>query len=246
MRILRLLAVFSALVIFLGCAGPVPDKNINVSEGVNPWTHLNWNNNPDNFQFAVVGDRAGNMVPGIFKRAVDKLNLLQPEFVLSVGDLIDGGKDNTIEELKAMHDEFDSMVNELNMPFFYTVGNHDITNEGMNRLWKEKHGKPYYHFTYKDVLFLVLCTEDLDYPEAGRTRISDKQVEYFRDILEKNKDSRWTFVFMHKPQWKPIYKGEPVKNWDVIESLLAGRSYTVIAGHQHEFSKTERNEMRYY
>ena len=37
-----------------------------------------------------------------------------------------------------------------------------------------------------------------------------------------------------------------MKNWDIIESLLAGRSYTVFAGHLHRFSKTERSGMRYY
>ena len=53
-------------------------------------TNLDFQNNPDDFQFAVIGDRAGGYRPGVFPVAVDLLNLLQPEFVLSVGDFIEG------------------------------------------------------------------------------------------------------------------------------------------------------------
>ena len=57
---------------------------------LNPWNHLELNNDPDHFQFAIVSDRAGGHRPGVFMDAVNKLNLLQPEFVMSVGDLIEG------------------------------------------------------------------------------------------------------------------------------------------------------------
>lgn len=56
-----------------------------------PWTSENFRNNPDNFQFAVIGDRTGGANPqGTFDIAMDQLNLLQPEFVINVGDLIEG------------------------------------------------------------------------------------------------------------------------------------------------------------
>ncbi|MFM1875999.1 MAG: hypothetical protein RL266_1736, partial [Bacteroidota bacterium] len=55
-----------------------------------PWTHLNFKNNPDNFQFAIVTDNTGGMRRPVFETAVTKLNLMQPEFVMSVGDLIEG------------------------------------------------------------------------------------------------------------------------------------------------------------
>ena len=55
-----------------------------------PWTDLDFYNDPDNFQFAIVTDRNGGNRPGIFTDAVSKINLLYPEFVLSVGDLING------------------------------------------------------------------------------------------------------------------------------------------------------------
>ena len=52
-----------------------------------PWTDLNFYNDPDNFQFVIVSDRTGGNRPGIFEDAVKKINMLYPEFVLSVGDI---------------------------------------------------------------------------------------------------------------------------------------------------------------
>ena len=56
----------------------------------NPWTSLDLNNKAEDFQFVIVTDRTGGRRPGVFTQAVEKINLLQPEFVMSVGDLIEG------------------------------------------------------------------------------------------------------------------------------------------------------------
>src|SRR5687768_4262790 len=68
---------------------PGPDLRIEVGEK-NPWTNLKLNNDPREFRFAIVSDRTGGHRAQIFSRAVERLNLMQPEFVLSVGDLIEG------------------------------------------------------------------------------------------------------------------------------------------------------------
>src|SRR5262245_47461124 len=109
------------------------------SESRNPWTHLKLNNNPDDFQFEIVSDRTGDHREKIFSRAVEQLNLLQPEFVLSVGDLIEGytrDRDKVLNEWK----EFQGYVARLQMPFFYVPGNHDVTNPDMEKIWEEKFG----------------------------------------------------------------------------------------------------------
>src|SRR5690242_7591922 len=63
-------------------------------ESRNPWTSLNLNNKDRDFQFVIVTDRTGGHRPGVFGQAVKKINLLQPEFVISVGDLIEGGSED--------------------------------------------------------------------------------------------------------------------------------------------------------
>ena len=96
----RLLAVTLAFAVIAGAVALSQNaarKPISSQEGLqveaesrNPWTHLKVNNDADDFQFAIVSDRTGGHRAKIFSRAVEQLNLLQPEFVLSVGDLIEG------------------------------------------------------------------------------------------------------------------------------------------------------------
>jgi hypothetical protein len=204
---------------------------------VNPWTSLDVQNDPENFQIAIVSDRTGGARPGIFEDAITKLNLLHPEFVMTVGDMIQGYTENK-KALDREWEEFNGFVKQLKMPFFYLPGNHDVSNGTQREDYKKRFGRLYYHFTYHDVLFLCLCTDE---PEQGR--MSDEQVEYFRKALDENKSARWTLVFMHRPLWSE--KREGGNNFDKFEKLLSGRKYTVIAGHVHTYLKHERNDSRY-
>lgn len=204
-----------------------------------PYNHLRLNNDPCNFQFAIVTDRTGGHRPGVFMDGVNKLNLMQPEFVMSVGDLIEGYTMDTTE-LRRQWDEFESFVNQLQMPFFYLPGNHDITNEIMERVWKQRFGATFYHFVYKDVLFLCLNSEDRR-RGAGRGTISDEQFEYIKKVLDNNQDVRWTLLFMHQPLWHQ----QNTERWQEVEQLLKDRQHTVYAGHEHRYVKETRNNGKY-
>lgn len=148
---------------------------INLAEA-KPWTSENFQNNPDNFQFAVIGDRTGGSDPrGIFDRAMDQLNLLQPEFVINVGDLVEGYTDDQ-ETANAMWDEVMPMINKLEMPFFFVTGNHDLGNKTMTQVWLDRFGATYYYFVYNDVLFLVMNSEDPSNPIPEDVGV--KTIEY--------------------------------------------------------------------
>ena len=87
-----------------------------------------------------------------------KVNLLEPAFVVSVGDLIEGyTSDQT--RLDKEWDEFEGFIDQLDVPFFYTPGNHDMSNSVMSETWRARFGPSYYHFVYKDVVFLVINSE---------------------------------------------------------------------------------------
>lgn len=208
-------------------------------DGPNPWSSLEVNNNPDQFQFIVVTDRTGGHRPGVFEEAVQKINLLQPEFVMSVGDLIEGyTEDTTI--LNSEWDEFTGFIDQLEMPFFYVPGNHDLTNPVQGVEYEKRFGRTYYHFTYKDVLFLCLNSED-QFRGAGRGTISEPQFNYIRETLIANQEVRHTFIFLHQPLW---IQDDP-KYWPQVEDLLKDRPHTVFAGHYHHYVKRERNNGRY-
>ena len=184
-------------------------------ERVNPWTHLDLRNDPGHFQFAIVADRTGGHREGVFADAVGKLNLLQPEFVMSVGDLIEGYTENR-ETLDAEWDEFDGFVDALDMPFFYLPGNHDISNEVMAEVWAERLGRAYYSFVYRDVLFVCLNSEDGEPANVG-----PEQRDWLAGVLAEHGDVRWTLVFVHKPLWNYADDGElRDTGWAEVEELL--------------------------
>jgi serine/threonine-protein phosphatase CPPED1 len=207
----------------------------------NPWTSLKLNNDPDQFTFAVVSDRTGGHREKVFSRAVQQINMLQPQFVLSVGDLIEGYtvKEETID---GEWNEFDGYVKRFEMPFFYVPGNHDLTNKTMVTKWGERYGKRYYHFTYRGALFLCLCSEN---PQSdGMGTIDKEQQEWVSRTLDANKDVKWTFVFMHKPLWTA--KDLDKNGWAAVEKALAGRKHNVFVGHVHRYQVFERNGTQYY
>src|SRR5207247_10126493 len=131
MRRLFMLAA-TVLVIVLATAlsqAPVPptgELRVELEER-NPWTNLHLNNDPADFRFAIVSDRTGGHRARIFSQAVEQLNLLQPEFVLCVGDLIEG-KSDKVDALGDEWKEFQTYVARLQMPFFYLPGHHDLSN----------------------------------------------------------------------------------------------------------------------
>lgn len=142
-----------------GSAEEASGIQVDKRPGPNPWSHLQFPDARAEFQFAVIGDNTGGAYPGVFDKAMTKLNLVQPEFVLSVGDLIEGYSNNR-ESLIAEWEGIDASVGKLDMPFFYVVGNHDIGDAASADVWRERLGRTYYHFVYKEVLFLCMDTED--------------------------------------------------------------------------------------
>lgn len=243
----KVLLASVALALALGAMAlsgdPAPQADLVVEiEDRNPWTHLRLNNQPETFHFAIVSDRTGGRRAQVFSMAVDQINLLQPAFVLSVGDLIEGyTKDK--RKLDAEWKEFQSYVAQLQMPFFYVPGNHDLTNAVMEEDWKERFGRRYYHFVYKDILFLCLNAMD-PFDSQATVQVGKEQLDYFEKVLKENQNVRWTIVALHKPMW--IYDSLAKNGWLEMEKLLQGRPYTVFAGHHHRYQKFVRHGMNYY
>ncbi len=238
-----------------------------------PWTSDTFELEEDDFTFAIISDLNGGERVGVYNTAVAQLNRLDPTFVLSVGDLIDGGTEDSLKLAKEW-DSFDKRTAQLNMPFFYLGGNHDLTNPRMREFWKHRFGPRYYHFVYENVLFLMLDSEDFEeqrmleiyharakaikiingeiegiyeeteyynMPERRIGAMSQQQVDYYKSVLLKYPNVKWTFVLMHKPLWMR----EDDKGLGKLETLLTDRAYTVINGHFHSFSHQIRNNRDY-
>lgn len=217
--------------------------------GTKPWTNESFLDDPQEFHFAVIGDRTGDERKGFFGKAMDVLNLLRPEFVMSVGDLINGcGAPK--EELRREWKEEQGFVNKLEMPFFHVVGNHDIWtgDNGMTPerqwsidMWNEFHGtNTYYSFVYKGCLFICFNTMEKHDYFPPREPIPQNQIDWALSEFEKHKNVRWRFLFMHKPiDWTS-------DRWLDFERTVEKYDYTVFCGDWHNFCTATRRGKKYY
>lgn len=239
-----------ATVLLAGCGHPIFHSDVDTLK--KPWTHSNFRNDPNNFQFAIVADRTGGHRTGIFPLAVERLNWLQPEFVMSIGDLIEGSSNRA--KLDRQWEEFEQFLAPLEMPFFYVPGNHDTGSVVMTRRWNEKFGVTFYSFVYRDVLFICLNSQDTS-PEPSRG-LSNEQIEFVAHTLQQHKDVRWTMLFMHQPLWlyeqgnfnttrSSILQAEN-HGFSRIQAMLVDRPHTVFAGHLHTYIKGTAQHHNYY
>jgi predicted phosphodiesterase len=267
--------MLSTIVIVAACAQPADPDATEESAflapdfgEVAPLTDDEFDTGGNKFTFAVHSDLTGGERDGIYEVAIAQLNLLRPEFIINVGDLIEGGTDESIVD--EQWDWFDERAGRAKAPVFYVAGNHDRTGALMQSIWDRRQGRAYYHFRYKDVLFLVLDTED-NTPErveeinamrqealklmATGGMEAAMQTEYGRlperqagNITEAQSQYMIDAIRANPDvRWtflfmhKSPWLREEQKTFPAIEEALADRPYTVFHGHFHSYAYQQRN-----
>ncbi len=243
--------------VLLSLAGAEALFTHDIKEEKKPWNHERFGYSEEDFSFIILPDRTGNPRKGVFKSAVEKANMFNPSFIITVGDIIQGQmniRHQDHDHLRKQWKEVRDFVDKSEVPFFYVVGNHDLarTRKGFPRayetsydVWKENFGtRTYYSFVYKNVLFL--CLNHMEGRNAERLAkndqvgLTDEQVKWALDTLEKHPDVRWTCVFIHAPG---AWRMAPFKK---IEKALQKRNYTVFSGDWHCYVKFQRYGRNYY
>jgi hypothetical protein len=275
----RFLLLTGVLILISACSAshrPEPQAALfqhDISGQARPWTHSNFDNEEDKFTFALFSDLTGGEREGVFEIAVEQLRLLRPELIVSVGDLIEGGTDDR-GQLALEWESFDQRASNSRAPVFHVGGNHDLTHPVMWEVWEERYGKRYYHFIYKDVLFLVLDTEDNPrdvqmqlfddravalqiMAEEGREALAT--TEYGQSVLRvsgrigEDQAAYFRDVVAQNPdvRWtfllmhKAAWERPQEKRFSSIEAALAGRPYTVFYGHEHSYLHQQRHGRDY-
>ncbi|MBL7649404.1 MAG: metallophosphoesterase [Candidatus Hydrogenedentes bacterium] len=200
-----------------------------------------WSNDGEKFSFVILGDKTsgGEGKWPIYDRAVDAINLLKPDFVITVGDMIPGHME-TRPQWDAEWGEYMAHAKRIEAPLFLTVGNHDIANLACYEFWREDFGRTYYSFDYKGCHFLIFNTEEerID----GRGPAWRAMMDWVKTDLAAASEARHTYVFFHKPMWDdPRFMGD----WAELEGYLGARPFTVVAGHEHYHSTDIRDGNTY-
>jgi 3',5'-cyclic-AMP phosphodiesterase len=190
----------------------------------------------DEFHFAILGDRTGGAVPGVYEEAWRETDRDHPGFVISVGDTIEGGKDLTAGA------EWQHIMRIL-APYrryrlFLTPGNHDVWSVASARAFEKYSKHPlHYSFDYKQTHFTVLDNSRSDSLPAD-------ELAYLEKDLQAHQKQPIKFIFSHRPSW---ILQVVLRNPEFSLQRLAKRYGVkyVIAGHLHEMLHFELDGVTY-
>lgn len=187
------------------------------------------------FRFVILGDRTGETQPGVYEQVWREIDAWRPDFVINVGDTIQGGNDATARsEWTALRPLF---AKYRRYPLYFTPGNHDIWSEASRRVYETETRRPaHYSFDYGAGHFIVLDNSETE-------ALADSEMRFLAGDLEKNRERPLKFVFFHRPSWLiPV-----MMQGDFPLQRLAVRYHVqyVVSGHTHKFARFELGGVTY-
>ena len=156
------------------------------------------------FTFAVLGDRTGSARPAVFRQILAEIALLNPDFILSTGDLIQGYTDAAATD--AQWDTALSQLRSTGIPFYVAPGNHDISSDSVEPVYRKRVGPPARSFRYGNATFIMF--------DNSRWRTADDlppaSLRWLDRELSRARKSRHVFALMHRPYWRDaLDRGRP-------------------------------------
>jgi len=191
----------------------------------------------DEFRFAIIGDRTGEAVPGVWEQVWRETDADHPAFIVTVGDTIQGGNDGTMDA--EWRQELGTLAPyRRKYRIFFTPGNHDVWSAASALAYEKYTERPlHYSFDYQQAHFTVLDNSRSDAMPSG-------ELAFLREDLEKHAQQPVKFVISHRPSW-------------ILEAVLSDPHFEmqqlakhfgvqyVIAGHIHQMLHFELGGVTY-
>ncbi len=190
------------------------------------------------YKFIVWGDSQFQN-PEVFEEIVKESELLKPDFVVHVGDMIHGYTYD-INNARRQWKRFEKQISPLTVPFYPTPGNHDVTTKEIQPAYEETWGKDklYYSFDYKNSHFIILNV----FLDQQFDTIPNNEYEWLKNDLEKAKDADNIFLSFHSPlylnkkyDWKPVH-----------ELLTRYNVKGIFTGHYHIYDYRMMDSIPYF
>jgi hypothetical protein len=191
------------------------------------------------FTFAVIGDRTGGAVPGVYEQVLDEVAFINPDFMITVGDHIEGYEADSA----AIETEWDYVVDLMDgtgVDYHLTAGNHDIWDDQSRRIYERRFGLPDKAFEYEGSLFVTIDVATRFSAEG----LPAEELTWLEGVLKASGDFDNVFVFYHKPFWcEDFSSGRPNLLHEMFKRYAVRAVFT---GHYHRHFYTERDGIRYF
>jgi len=157
--------------------------------------------NSDEFSFVFMTDihlKPELRAPEGFQMAIDTVNVLQPDFVITGGDLIDDALKSTFGRADSLYTLYNKMAEGFTMPVYNTMGNHEIYGYGIKqgldtdhpeygeKMFEKRIGNRYYSFDHKGWHFMILDGIEKREDDQGiyMGRVDEQQLQWIKKDLE--------------------------------------------------------------
>jgi 3',5'-cyclic AMP phosphodiesterase CpdA len=216
----------------------------------------------DEFTFAFMTDihvqREKNAING-FRKAITKVNELNPNFVITGGDLIMDALGQSYGRADSLYHIYTKMLTEFKMPVYNTIGNHEIygwyaesgadTNnpEYGKKMFEKRIGPRYQRIDRYGWIFLLLDSVVKDGKGGYEGGIDPEQMQWLKEQLASIPAETPIVISLHIPLLtteaqilrgstaanKP---GEVVVNSKEVLDLFKGHNLKlVLQGHLHYY-----------
>jgi len=215
---------------------------------------------PEGFTFAFLTDihvqPEKNADKGLLQ-AIDKVNELNPDFVITGGDLVMDALGQTRGRADSLYTLYKELSANFKMPVHNTVGNHELfgfyRRNDIERtdpdygdgMFKRYFGDPYYSFDHEGWHFIVLKSIEEKADRNYQGGVDSVQLVWLKNDLAKVKDETPIVVSVHIPLVSAFNQasqggmsandaGSVISNGKDVLALFANKNLKlVLQGHLH-------------
>lgn len=186
-------------------------------------------------RFAILGDRTGETQGSVYADVWKEVKAERPNFVLNVGDTIQGLDDATAEaEWQAVEG---SVGEAWWKKLFLAPGNHDIWSDASQALF-EKHSRQARHYSFDRGPVHVTILDN-----SRGDQLSAAELEFLENDLAHTTQPV-KFVVSHRPSWLfPVMLHNA--NFPLHKLMKRYGVQCVIAGHVHQMMYGEMDGVKY-
>ena len=171
-------------------------------------------NDQENFNVAFITDLhidyGRNAVAGV-EKALDTINSLKPDFILTGGDMIMDALGQSYGRADSLYKLYQETIKKAEVPVYNTIGNHEIYGiysrsgadpsnpEYGEKMYENRMGPSYYSFMHKGWKFIILNSIE----DTGKDRyvglIDTTQVKWIKEELENTDPETPIVISTHIP-----------------------------------------------